>query len=123
MSIEEAVNSKKVEYMRFAQMNRDYLKEKYMETVKQSNMQDMEVGMAANAVMASGSIEAAEQFAQLLISRTKAVAETKRLQAANAQLLIENTKLKEAVCDAYNEAIKKVDVKLATCTDTILIRR
>ena len=110
--------------MRFAQMNRDYLKEEYMKTVKQSNMQDMEVGMAANAVMASGSIEAAEQFAQLLINRTKAVAETKRLQAANAQLLIENTKLKEAVCVMPTmKAIKKVDVKLATCTDTILIRR
>ena len=115
----ESLN-KKVEYMRFAQMNRDYLKEEYMETVKQSNMQDMEVGMAANAVMASGSIEAAEQFAQLLVSRTKAVAETKRLQAANAQLLIENDKLRHAVCDAY---MQKVDVKLATCTDTILIRR
>lgn len=118
----ESLN-KKGEYMIFAQMNRDYLKEEYMETVKQSNMQDMEVGMAANAVMASGSIEAAEQFAQLLISRTRAVAETKRLQAANTQLLIENSKLKEAVCDAYNEVMKKVDVKLATCTDTIYIRR
>lgn len=118
----ESLNKKR-EYMRFAQKNRDYLKEEYMETVKQSNMQDMEVGMAANAVMASGSIEAAEQFAQLLISRTKAVAETKRLQAANAQLLIENSKLRHAVCDAYNEAIKKVDVKLATCTDTIYIMR
>ena len=123
MNIEEAVNSKKVEYMRFAQMNRDYLKEKYMKTVKQSNMQDMEVGMAANAVMASGSIEAAEQFAQLLISRTKAVAETKRLQAANAQLLIENDKLIEQYVMPTMKAIKKVDVKLATCTDTILIRR
>lgn len=123
MNIEEAVNSKKVEYMRFAQMNRDYLREKYMKTVKQSNMQDMEVGMAANAVMASGSIEAAEQFAQLLISRTKAVAETKRLQAANAQLLIENTKLKEQYVMPTMKDIKKVDVKLATCTDIILIRR
>lgn len=110
------MESLNIEYMRFAQKNRDYLKEKYMETVKQSNMQDMEVGMAANAVMASGSIEAAEQFAQL-------VAETKRLQAANAQLLIENSKLRHAVCDAYNKVMKKVDVKLATCTDTILIRR
>ena len=119
----ESLN-KKVEYMRFAQMNRDYLKEEYMETVKQSNMQDMEVGMAANAVMASGSIEAAEQFAQLLISRTKAVAETKRLQAANAQLLIENDKLRHAMYVMPTmKAIKKVDVKLATCTDTILIRR
>ncbi len=118
----ESLN-KKVEYMRFAQMNRDYLKEEYMKTVKQSNMQDMEVGRAANSVMASGSIEAAEQFAQLLISRTKAVAETKRLQAANAQLLIENDKLRHAVCDAYNEVMQKVAVKLATCTDTIYIRR
>ena len=80
--------------------------------IKQSNMQDMEVGMAANAVMASGSIEAAEQFAQLLISRTKAVAETKRLQAANTQLLIENSKLKEAVCDAYNEGYAKGRCKI-----------
>lgn len=118
----ESLN-KKGEYMIFAQMNRDYLKEEYMETVKQSNMQDMEVGMAANAVMASGSIEAAEQFAQLLISRTRAVAETKRLQAANTQLLIENTKLKEQYVMPTMKAIKKVDVKLATCTDTILIRR
>ena len=85
---------------------------KQIETVKQSNMQDMEVGMAANAVMASGSIEAAEQFAQLLISRTKAVAETKRLQAANTQLLIENSKLKEAVCDAYNEGYAKGRCKI-----------
>ena len=118
----ESLN-KKVEYLRFAQKNRDYLKEEYMETVKQSNMQDMEVGMAANAVMASGSIEAAEQFAQLLISRTKAVAETKRLQAANAQLLIENDKLKELYVMPTMKAIKKVDVKLATCTDTIYIMR
>lgn len=80
--------------------------------IKQSNMEDMEVGMAANAVMASGSIEAAEQFAQLLISRTKAVAETKRLQAANTQLLIENSKLKEAVCDAYNEGYAKGRCKI-----------
>ena len=35
-------------------------------------MEDMEVvGMAANTVTASESIEAAEQLAQLLISRTK----------------------------------------------------
>ena len=80
--------------------------------IKQSNMQDMEVGMAANAVMASGSIEAAEQFAQLLISRTRAVAETKRLQAANTQLLIENDKLRHAVCDAYNEGYEKGRCKI-----------
>ena len=85
---------------------------KQIETVKQSNMEDMEVGMAANAVMASGSIEAAEQFAQLLISRTKAVAETKRLQAVNTQLLIENSKLKEAVYDAYNEGYAKGRCKI-----------
>ena len=76
-------------------------------------MEDMEVvGMAANTVMASESIEAAEQFAQLLISRTKAVAETKRLQAANAQLLIENSKLRYAVCDAYNEGYEKGRCKI-----------
>ena len=80
--------------------------------IKQSNMEDMEVGMAANAVMASGSIEAAEQFAQLLISRTRAVAETKRLQAANTQLLIENSKLKEAVCDAYNDGYERGRCKI-----------
>ena len=85
---------------------------KQIETVKQSNMEDMEVGMAANAVMASGSIEAAEQFAQLLISRTRAVAETKRLQAANTQLLIENDKLRHAVCDAYNEGYEKGRCKI-----------
>ena len=85
---------------------------KQIETVKQSNMEDMEVGMAANAVMASGSIEAAEQFAQLLISRTRAVAETKRLQAANTQLLIENDKLRHAVCDAYNEGYERGRCKI-----------
>ena len=60
---------------------------KQIETVKQSNMQDMEVGMAANAVMASGSIEAAEQFAQLLISRTEAIAKSKQLETENQQLV------------------------------------
>ena len=63
--------------------------------------------METICVNVSVSIEAAEQFAQLLISRTRSVAEIKRLQATNVQLLIENDKLRHAVCDAYNDGYEK----------------
>ena len=68
--------------------------------------------METICVNVSVSIEAAEQFAQLLISRTRSVAEIKRLQAANAQLLIENDKLRHAVCDAYNDGYEKGRCKI-----------
>ena len=68
--------------------------------------------METICVNVSVSIEAAEQFAQLLISRTRAVAETKRLQAVNTQLLIENDKLRHAVCDAYNDGYEKGRCKI-----------
>lgn len=71
--------------------------------IKQSNMEDMEVGLAANAVMKSGSIEAARQFANLLISRTEAVVQRNLLQAENNQLRIENHKLQQEAMDAYDK--------------------
>ena len=55
-------------------------------TVKQATMENLEIGAAANYVMSSGSIEAAQQFAQLLISRTEAIAKSKQLEAKNQQL-------------------------------------
>lgn len=66
---------------------------KSSQVVKQATMDNLEIGVAANAVMSSGSIEAAEQFAQLLISRTAAVAENKQLHATNNQLQLENKQL------------------------------
>lgn len=70
---------------------------KSSEVVKQNTMDNLEIGVAANAVMSSGSIEAAEQFAQLLISRTTAIAKTKQLEVENAQLVhaLEYDKVKE----------------------------
>lgn len=70
---------------------------KSSEVVKQNTMDNLEIGVAANVVMSSGSIEAAEQFAQLLISRTTAIAKTKQLEAENAQLVhaLEYDKVKE----------------------------
>ena len=68
--------------------------------------------METICVNVSVNIEAVEQFAQLLISRTRAVAETKRLQAVNTQSLIENSKLKEAVCDAYNDGYERGRCKI-----------
>lgn len=58
--------------------------------VKQNAMDNLEVGMAANAVIASGSVEAAEQFAKLLIDRTKQVKENRRLEEENKTLRNEN---------------------------------
>ena len=75
--------------------------------IKQSNMEDMEVGLAANAVMKSGSIEAARQFANLLISRTEAVAQRNLLQAENNQLRIENHKLQQEAMDAYDKGYEE----------------
>ena len=75
--------------------------------IKQSNMEDMEVGLAANAVMKSGSIEAARQFANLLISRTEAVAQRNLLQAENNQLRIENHQLQQEAMDAYNKGYEE----------------
>lgn len=63
------------------------------ELVKQNAMDNLEIGMAANAVMASGSVEAAEQFAKLLIDRTKHVKENKRLEAENKALQVKNESL------------------------------
>lgn len=63
------------------------------ELVKQTAMENLEVGMAANAVMASGSVEAAEQFAKLLIDRTKQVKENKKLEAENKALQVRNESL------------------------------
>ena len=57
------------------------------EVVKQATMDNLEIGVAANYVMSSGSIEAAQQFAQLLISRTEAIAKSKQLEAENQQLV------------------------------------
>ena len=56
------------------------------QVVKQATMENLEIGAAANYVMSSGSIEAAQQFAQLLISRTEAIAKSKQLEAKNQQL-------------------------------------
>lgn len=56
------------------------------QVVKQATMENLEIGVAANYVMSSGSIEAAQQFAQLLISRTEAIAKSKQLEAKNQQL-------------------------------------
>lgn len=80
--------------------------------IKQSNMEDMEVGLAANAVMKSGSIEAARQFANLLISRTEAVAQRNLLQAENNQLRIENKQLQQEVMDAYDKGYEEGRYKL-----------
>ena len=55
-------------------------------TIKEATMENLEIGAAANYVMSSGSIEAAQQFAQLLISRTEAIAKSKQLEAKNQQL-------------------------------------
>ena len=55
-------------------------------TIKEATMENLEIGAAANYVMSSGSIEAAQQFAQLLISRTEAIAKSKQLEAKNKQL-------------------------------------
>ncbi len=63
------------------------------ELVKQNTMENLEVGMAANAVMSSGSVEAAEQFAKLLIDRTKQVKENKRLEEENKALQVRNESL------------------------------
>ena len=57
------------------------------EVVKQATMDNLEIGVAANYVMSSGSIEAAHQFAQLLISRTEAIAKSKQLESENQQLV------------------------------------
>ena len=57
------------------------------EVVKQATMDNLEIGVAANYVMSSGSIEAAQQFAQLLISRTEAIAKSKQLETENQQLV------------------------------------
>ena len=67
-------------------------------------MDNLEIGVAANAVMSSGSVKAAEQFAQLLISRTAAVAENKRLEQTNHQLQLENKQLVEE-----NDYLKKAN--------------
>lgn len=75
--------------------------------IKQSNMEDMEVGLAANAVMKSGSIEAARQFANLLINRTEAVAQRNLLQAENNQLRIENKQLQQEAMDAYDKGYEE----------------
>lgn len=56
------------------------------QVVKQATMENLEIGAAANYVMSSGSIEVAQQFAQLLISRTEAIAKSKQLEAKNQQL-------------------------------------
>lgn len=56
------------------------------DTIKEATMDNLEIGVAANYVMSSGSIEAAQQFAQLLISRTEAIAKSKQLEAKNQQL-------------------------------------
>lgn len=56
-------------------------------TIKEATMDNLEIGVAANYVMSSGSIEAAQQFAQLLISRTEAIAKSKQLEAENQQLV------------------------------------
>lgn len=61
--------------------------------IKQNAMENLEVGMAANAVMASGSVEAAEQFAKLLIDRTKQVKENMRLETENKALQLRNKTL------------------------------
>ena len=60
---------------------------KSSEVVKQATMDNLEIGVAANYVMSSGSIEAAQQFAQLLISRTEAIAKSKQLESENKQLV------------------------------------
>lgn len=60
---------------------------KSSEVVKQATMDNLEIGVAANYVISSGSIEAAQQFAQLLISRTEAIAKSKQLEAENQQLV------------------------------------
>ena len=60
---------------------------KASEVVKQATMDNLEIGVAANYVMSSGSIEAAQQFAQLLISRTEAIAKSKQLESENQQLV------------------------------------
>ena len=60
---------------------------KSSEVVKQATMDNLEIGVAANYVMSSGSIEAAQQFAQLLISRTEAIAKSKQLESENQQLV------------------------------------
>ena len=57
------------------------------DTIKQATMDNLEIGVAANYVMSSGSIEAAQQFAQLLISRTEAIAKSKQLETENQQLV------------------------------------
>ena len=57
------------------------------EVVKQATMDNLEIGVAANYVISSGSIEAAQQFAQLLISRTEAIAKSKQLESENQQLV------------------------------------
>lgn len=57
------------------------------DTIKETTMDNLEIGVAANYVMSSGSIEAAQQFAQLLISRTEAIAKSKQLEAENQQLV------------------------------------
>ena len=60
---------------------------KSSEVVKQATMDNLEIGVAANYVISSGSIEAAQQFAQLLISRTEAIAKSKQLESENQQLV------------------------------------
>lgn len=57
------------------------------DTIKEATMDNLEIGAAANYVMSSGSIEAAQQFAQLLISRTEAIAKSKQLESENQQLV------------------------------------
>ena len=65
------------------------------------------MGLADNAVMKSGSIEAARQFANLLISRTEAVAQRNLLQAENNQLRIENQQLQQEAMDAYDKGYEE----------------
>ena len=60
---------------------------KSSQVVKQATMDNLEIGVAANYVISSGSIEAAQQFAQLLISRTEAIAKSKQLESENRQLV------------------------------------
>ena len=73
---------------------------------KAEQMMDLQV------IAESGNVDAMKQFMNRMVAYTEAKAETKRLQAANAQLLIENSKLRHAVCDAYNEGYEKGRCKI-----------
>lgn len=73
---------------------------------KAEQMMDLQV------IAESGNVDAMKQFMNRMVAYTEAKAETKRLQAANTQLLIENDKLRHAVCDAYNEGYEKDRCKI-----------